>query len=406
MLDLTLDRALLAWSVAAVVGLGCSTDPAPVGPPAAELRAMIDDHCESVAACACAAGVVEQGCADELTARWDERRAMAERMGLSYDAECFAALTAEVEEYACFWPGGASPLCASYCAVFHGEEEVGDACEGDAQASDCAQGLTCSEGTCADPCMVLSGRGQGEACAQPDFGLEFDDCAQGLTCSWETGTCQPQATEGQSCRGTTCAPGLVCDWQTDTCQLASVEGQACFDRPCAEDHYCEWVDEGSQVCRAYATEGQSCFDRPCAEDLWCSDGDVCRPPPSEGEPCLFGSICGTGLVCSAFDVGVCVAPPEAGAPCGAQGECATGAWCDTQEVPTGVCALAQPVGETCAGHRQCESNYCPNGFCWAAPLEGEDCTGSNVCAAGLVCNGTICEATTSRAPAVCSYPGW
>ncbi len=414
MLALTLNLARRhAWSIAMVAGLSaCSAQTEDrFGPGQTEVRALVDDHCGSVAACACAGELVEEGCADDLDARWEERRVMAQNSGLTYDAECFAALTTQIQDYDCYWPGGTSPLCESFCAVFHGDKAVGESCGAyDNQASDCAQGLVCSEGACAEPCAVLVGRGHNERCAQPEFGQVFDDCAEGLFCSWDTGICLTLAQQGESCRTKACAPGLDCSWQTDTCEIAATEGESCNNRPCAQGHYCEWVEdggiEGQQVCRAYAQSGESCQGRPCDDELWCGDGDRCIAAPGEGQPCLFSSICEEGLVCTDFDAGTCVAPPEAGAPC-VQNECATGSWCETTpDDPVGVCAVAQPTGEMCSGHRQCQSNYCPNGFCWEAPLAGESCAGANVCAPGLVCNGEICEGTTTRAPAVCSYPGW
>lgn len=407
MLVLTFEFRRRVAPLGLVVGLSaCTAEPDRIGPGEAELRVLVDEHCQSVSACACAGEVVEDGCTETLVDRWEARRAEAQRLGLRYDAECFDALHAQVQDYDCYWPGGPSPLCGSFCAAFHGDREPGESCEGlDHQASTCAQGLVCDQGACVEPCPVLGGRGQGETCFGETQGV-FDDCAQGLGCSPLTFTCQPLAGPGQSCFDIECQPGLYCRWdQSDArCQAGATEGQPCDFESCAEGLYCEWQPNDQQICRAYAAAGESCAQRPCVDALWCDDRDVCVTAPREGDPCLWGSLCAQGYVCDP-DFGACVTPPDAGAPC-LQGDCNTGAWCDTREVPEGICAEALPDGEMCSGHRQCVSGFCPNGFCWAKPREGESCEGAGVCAAGLVCNGLSCEATTSRAPAACSYPGW
>ncbi|MCA9707994.1 MAG: hypothetical protein KDK70_19230 [Myxococcales bacterium] len=383
--------------------LACRAEPDTFGPQGPELRALVDEHCQSVSDCSCASELVADGCTDALLDRWEERRTAAKSLGLEYDVECFDTLHSQIADYDCYWPGGSTPLCSSFCAVFHGDAELGQPCEGhDDQASTCAQGLLCSQGTCVEPCAALGGRLQGESCGSPEFGI-YDDCAPGLWCNLQSYVCTPLPAEGQDCFDASCGPDLYCNWQTLVCEPAATQGQSCDFRQCADDLYCEWLD-GQQTCQPYAQPGESCSGRPCRSDLYCNDDDLCVEAPREAEPCLWGSICAAGYVCDGA-VGACVTPPDAGELC-IQGSCSTGSWCDVSEVPEGVCALAMPNGEMCAGHRQCESNYCPNGFCWARPLLGEPCEGTGACAAGLVCNGTTCEPTSTRAPAACSYPGW
>jgi hypothetical protein len=407
------------------------------GPTATELYRLIDAHCASATTCGCAWAVTdEDACATELEARWKTRLAAALDRGLRYDAECFAAITTQIEDWRCYWPGGDTPLCESYCAPLHGDRAEGDSCQGDGDAdglvSDCAQGLYCLDGTCTAPCAALGGRREGEPCGNEILG-PYDDCAGGLHCSWVTGQCEPEPTvgdpclegncgadlycswqtntcvtaagAGQPCIDVPCIDGLVCDWQSNTCFAGAGEGQSCNERQCAEGLSCEWSEgDGNAYCRTYATEGQDCSQRQCADLLWCGDSNVCVTAPTEGEPCLFGSLCDDELVCD-FVQNLCVAPPPEGQPC-ASGTCAEGSWCDTAVVPEGICAPRLALDEMCAGHRQCESGYCPNGFCWPLPLEGDACTGAGVCAGGLVCNGTTCEPTLTRAPAACSYAGW
>jgi hypothetical protein len=422
-----------AFGVAATLG-ACVIEGGP-GPTATELYAVIDAHCRNATTCACAWTVEdEDACTPELEARWKARLSEAQRRDLRYDAACFAGLVAQIDERGCYWPdpGGELPLCDSFCAPFHGDRAEGEDCEGeDVLVSDCAQGLVCSEGACTSPCVALSGRRDGEPCGNEQQGA-YDDCAtgswcnwsgfcervaeagdpcsdgncgEGLYCDWQTNLCTPPGGEGESCFEVPCAEGLACDWQTNTCTAAPGEGEPCYDLPCADDLYCDYTKDGA-YCRSYAAAGEDCSQRPCEELLWCNDASRCVPAPEEGQPCLFDSICAEGSVCDSGSL-VCVAPPPEGQPC-ASGTCAEGSWCDVAMDPMGVgiCAPLRANDEMCSGHRQCQSNYCPNGFCWALPLEGDGCEGAGVCAGGLVCNGTTCEPTLTRAPAACSYPGW
>lgn len=374
------------------------------GPTSTELYRLIDTHCSSATACDCTwTQADEDTCTVELEARWKARLSEGQRRELQYDAECLASLTTQIEDRDCYWPGGASPLCESFCAVFHGDRAEGERCEGnDHLVSDCAQGLLCQEGTCTAPCAALGGRQRGEPCANDMFG-EYDDCAAGLWCSWSSGLCERQATQGQPCSSGECGEGLTCRWQTGTCEAAAGAGQSCDENECAAGLYCEWLGNGA-YCQPYAEEGDNCYQRSCADELWCNENDRCVPAPAAGQPCLWGSVCADQTLCD-FATSTCVALPELDEPC-VQSTCATGSWCDTADVPEGICAARVANDEMCAGHRQCQSNYCPNGFCWARPGDGESCEGAGVCAEGLVCNGTTCEPTITRAPATCSYPGW
>jgi hypothetical protein len=416
---------------AIVAGGACVIDGGP-GPTVTELYALIDAHCESATTCDCAWVVVEEGaCTGELEARWKARLSEAQRRELRYDAECFASLSAQIDQWSCYWPEGEIALCQSYCAPFHGERAEGDDCEGDdALVSDCAQGLVCHDGTCTSPCAALGGRHEGEPCGNELQGT-YDDCAGGLYCG-ASGVCEGTAAAGSPCQDGSCGTGLYCDWQnnvcvapggvgapcidvpcseelfcnyqSDVCQAPVGEGESCYDFPCADALFCEWSEDGwNAYCRSYASEGEDCLQRPCVDMLWCDETNRCVTAPAEGQPCLFGSVCDDGLVCNSGIV--CVTPPEEGQPC-IQGTCADDSWCDTAMDPTGICAPQRAIDEMCAGHRQCQSGYCPNGFCWALPFEGDRCEDAGVCAAGLVCNGTTCEPTLTRAPAACSYPGW
>lgn len=404
------------------------------GPPATELYRLIDAHCERATACGCDWTLpADDACTEELEARWKARLSEAQARALRYDAACFAAITAQIEEHRCERPGGERPLCESFCAPFHGDRAEGEPCSGDdALVSDCAQGLVCAGGTCASPCLALGGRQRGERCGNDLVGT-YDDCAgslwcnhvgiceeragagepcagdqcaEGLACDWNSLTCVPRPGAGEPCEGS-CADGLFCDYRSGVCRRASGEGERCTELPCADDLYCQPTNDGwDAFCRSYAAEGEDCSQRPCGDRLYCDDADRCVAAPGEGRPCLFGVLCADGVVCEPQTTR-CVAPPEEGRAC-IQGECAPGTFCDVAMDPTGVgiCTARRANDEPCSGHRQCQSGYCPNGYCWPIPLEGDDCRGTDACAGGLVCNGTTCERTLTRAPAACSHPGW
>ncbi|MCX4244988.1 hypothetical protein [Paraliomyxa miuraensis] len=377
------------------------------GPTSTELYALIQSHCQSATACSCGwTGYDEDACVPELETRWKARLSEGQRRELVYDPACMALITETIERYACYWPGGSTPLCTDFCAVFHGSRAEGEPCGGDDPLiSDCAQGLACHDGECAAPCDVLGGRAQGETCGNDMLG-PYDDCASGLWCSWATGRCEPAAELGESCDYGSCAAGLQCSWRTNTCMAPPGEGQPCDDLDCAEGLYCEWsYESGTTACQRFATEGEPCDQRPCAQDLHCNDYSRCVVAPGVGESCLWGVLCSDDSVCDPDQVR-CVERPEAGAAC-ISGSCALGAWCSTTiDDPIGTCMAPQENGQMCAGHPQCQSRYCPNGFCQPAPAEGESCEDTLACGPGLVCNGTTCETTLTRGPAACGYPGW
>lgn len=402
------------------------------GPTATDLYRLIDAHCLTASTCECAWALPDpEACTPVAEARWKARISEAQGRDLTYDAACLTTLVEQIETRGCSWQSDGAALCESFCAPFHGDRPEGESCTGDDPlVSDCAQGLVCAQGTCTAPCDALTGRLRGERCGNEMFG-SFDDCAgelrcnyegiceeppgegapcpdgncgEDLYCDWNTNRCVPGAAIGESCLERSCQDELFCNWQDNRCIAPPGEGEPCYDWPCADDLFCQYSDDGEvATCRRPAAEGEGCSERPCESHLWCSDLNVCVTAPEAGEPCLYGSICAAGLVCD--PEGLCAPPPEEGQPCPA-GVCAFGSWCDTATAPTGICAPRRANDEQCSGHRQCLSSYCPNGFCWPLPLEGDDCQGTDLCGGGLVCNGTTCEPTLTRAPATCSYPGW
>ncbi len=394
----------------AVAGLSaCDETPQYPGPTSGELESMIALHCESVDTCGCGAEIQSEGCERDLKTRWSARSNNGQRLQLTYDAECFASLQSKIEEYQCYWPGGSTPLCQDFCAVYHGDKPLGAACDAtDEHVSDCAQGLLCDQAVCTDPCAALTGRQLGERCGDNE-GETYDDCAVGMTCDWEIGRCIALPGLGDFCDNTGCGAGLTCHWSSGVCVLTAAEGEDCEDVECGDGLYCDWREgpneRGEQICTPYAAQGQACGNTQCGPDLFCFETEICNPAPGPGQQCLWGSQCDDQSTCD-FDSNRCVVLPEAGSAC-ASGRCAMGSWCQTSpEDPDGTCSLPVTNGEMCSGHTQCQSGYCPNGFCFARPGDGDDCTQVGVCAPRLVCNGATCEPTYTRAPAACTYRGW
>lgn len=374
-------------------------------PDPAELRGLIETHCERAEACSCDAGNVAATCSDDLTDRWNTRVREGEERGLTFDSECFATLSADVENTACEWINNSEQLCTRYCAVYYGVLQAGDACSSfDSLVSNCAQGLTCSDGVCAEPCAALSGRTEGEPCATQDVG-RYDDCAIGLSCDNQTGVCTALSVEGDLCSGgNDCGLDLVCDQDSQRCVAAPGEGERCDFGVCADGLDCAWQSDDQRYCQARALEGEPCTERRCSEELICNQASTCQVRPSAGSPCVYGE-CALGATCD-FETDLCRELPLEGEPC-LFNDCDFGLWCQsTSDDPEGTCRAPIATGEMCSGHSQCASGFCPNGFCWPRALEGDDCSDGTTCGVGLVCNGFICEPTPSRAPAVCTYAGW
>ncbi len=369
----------------------------------AELGATI---CAAQAECTCA-GADE--CAAVEADTWRARAIAAREDELVYDGECVDAIAEAVETAACdeVTTGVAHP-CHEYCAVFHGEREIGESCDRfDELVSDCEQGLVCDAGRCVEACSVLSGLRPGQPCRDPDTFQELGTCADGLFCD-DAGRCAIPPALGTPCvEYDECGPDAWCHWDTNTCTALPTEGESCDESPqCAEGLACRYSDDyGSSRCVTPGEAGDDCRDRPCGEDLWCDGTDVCRPPGEVGDSCDYVN-CREGLVCDS-DLGWhCAEPPSIGQSCD-QGVCADGAWCDFMTDPAApTCVAAAANGEACTGHSRCTSGYCPAGFCLARPAEGEDCSELFICAAGLACDGSVCRASITAGPAVCVYDGW
>jgi len=393
-------------------GLVCACDD---GPSAAEaerqrqetlLLAFVDRFCDAVAACDCPSSAFAAGCVGTESDLWRARLRAAEERDLVFDGECVDAIAEQAEAAGCETaPSGASHPCRDYCAVFHGDRELGDTCRAfDELVSNCEQGLVCSQGRCAEPCTVLSGAPLGARCRDPETGFALDDCADGLWCSPGVGRCVAPPEPGSPCPDAGCGPDSRCHWETNTCQPLPGLGESCLDSQCADDLDCVYDDFGYEAtCREPAGLGESCNSVSCGEDLYCDELAVCRGPAALGESCRYVP-CVTELVCD-FQLGdTCREPPGVGQLC-ISGECADEAACDFTD-GVGTCVAAAPDGEACMGHLECASEYCPRGFCEPRPGLGDDCSELFVCAEGLSCDGSTCRAATTAGPAICVYAGW
>jgi hypothetical protein len=397
----------MAWLgriACAFVIMGCNEkDPA-----SEDAARLVAELCESAERCSCADDLEEDDCEVSRRREWDRRIEEARRLELTYDAECFETQIETAIEYGCWGASKFEPhLCEGFCAVFHGNRELGESCDGfDEVVSNCAQGLVCSDGRCVSPCESLTGLAAGERCMTPE-GEPIETCALGLQCSYETMTCLALPELGQPCQGE-CSYGSWCDYNTYVCVQLRGEGEDCLNVQCEPELYCQYQFDGTTetaTCLPYVLEGEACTpDSRCANGLGCAPDGVCRGPGGVGEPCnTIG--CEEGLICD-FAIDQCLAAPsEVGLPC-PFAICGAGLWCDNAMIPEGVCQAKIATGERCSGHPQCESGYCPAAYCLERPAAGEDCSAVGICQYGLVCDGATCIDASASGPAVCSYRGW
>jgi len=417
--------SILPAILASVLAGGCQIE----DPAQKDVDRLLTTLCEQSETCRCA-GEQDMNACDVRRSTWDGRLEFGRAKGLIFDAECVASVQARVLAHGCLdATTEEGHLCEGFCAVFHGNVELGEDCDAhDTVTSNCMQGSTCVEGTCVDPCDALAGLPEGALC-RDENGTDFDDCAENLVCDFESRNCRALPKLGERCLNGDCTRDAYCEWNSETCQAAAQVGDRCDQIDCVSGAWCDW--KGTTTCQADREQGQSCRNGRCIEGLRCDyDRDRCEAPAAEGEACGAAG-CEEGFDCAE---GTCLPPAEVGERCSSRscaegswcdwsiercaalpdgegqpcpvGECGGRLWCDTSNAPEGECALRAPFGETCTGHRQCESGFCPAGYCIDLPLEGESCANANACANGLVCNGETCVTALGRGSAVCSFAGW
>ena len=245
----------------------------------------------TMAAYACMAWV---GCAcDELGAspvpscrhRWnmtyEHLKGEADALALDYDGRCLAQHVADLAAIGCDDMPAAQDWSVTgpgRCAIWHGTKGLDEACVALEQGlSDCAQGLACWEGRCADPCGVETA---GERC-----GKVFDfACAPSAVCvSEECVERSPPAEIGESCENADCVPGAFCRQlcPDEACTYTCIEGRD-DGVACNRDAECKSGFCGGGVCGVGPVTGEPCVAERCFEGRACVDG-ICGDP--EGVVC-------------------------------------------------------------------------------------------------------------------------
>ena len=386
-------------------GSGDGGDPPELDDP--RIGELAELQCEQIEACGCVGQLAVDACVPERVGNWQARLSAGFERGLTFDSACLDTILAEMDAAGCDTPvQGYEPICARFCAPYHGDVPLGEACTAhDPLVSDCAQGLSCDDGECKLPCTGVVGVREGEPCRNSEDDI-FDDCGAEQYCDFNPDVCAPLGQLGELCFDRECVDTARCDLDTETCVPKSVEGEPCLGS-CAPGMHC-FGGDGPAVCRPYSGEGGSCADgRICDPRLACMPGNdyTCEPMPGEGGYCGAPGLCAPDLLCDAMSQ-TCVAEPAAGEPCVFLNDCGDDRWCDDSLGMPGVCQDLIPDGMPCSGAEQCESGSCPAGACATPGGLGDDCSVSRVCDVGLVCNGATCQTTRTRAPAACVYEGW
>lgn len=145
-------------------------------------------------------------------------------------------------------------------------------------------------------------------------------------------TCQALEPAGAPCDGA--SPISQCANRGECIGGVCVASECLDDFSCPRGQFCHRLPEGRTVCRPLPLECEACGGsyRWCGLGLGCAADGLCRPIPSEHEPCTQGS-CGELLTCS--DAGTCER------------------WPAVDWMPKGT-------GEACRAAEACESLRCLN----------------------------------------------
>lgn len=166
------------------------------------------------------------------------------------------------------------------------------------------------------------------------------------------------AQTGQGCWALDpCPSGFSCHPVIQKCYHSPRrEGEPCMAGfGCGTGLTCE---AGTQVCRAPGRAGDPCHaTRPCGAGLTCEAGtQICRAPGRESDPCHATRPCGSGLTCEA-GTQICRAPGRFEDPCHLTRPC--GAGLDCQPGVQRCYHVPRRAGEPCvAGHECGEGFYC------------------------------------------------
>lgn len=363
------ERALVAVLALAALGLACHpTEEPPLPNPDLGERVALESYPRKLAEARCAlerrcgvlAAHLVDACLEFQAAQLgDDPRKAVESGTAHYDEDAAASCVADYAVVRC--PDAATrEIEPRSCArVFAGQLPAGSGCHVSAQ---CADGFCDASGqACPGTCVAY--RHEGEACAA---GSAPCDPRSWLYCDAASGTCK--TTEGSVGNGCTvhadCGLGLACAGSSKTCIVPMGEGEPCStDGECAAGYSCRQEDgTGGPHCHRDATEGEAC-----------------RSVYSDGP--LFGTTCGTGLLCKGGDPyndvpGTCTPGAELG------GECVQ------QTGPKG-----QPVVSGCRTGLQCVNGRCEQG---TAPWPYTCGTGS--CFAPFACVQNVCQVPGCHLP--------
>lgn len=288
----------------------------PEGSPLIEAREKVRPWCEKLFSCNCALFEAKdrypdlETCLDTKGAQWVRDQADVEVFGLEFSERCytFGWLDPMSLEHLCLGEDAKDKLegdkdlfvehyCGE-CPYGFGTVPAGGACDGSWAQTNCAEGLYCKDGFCADPCVVAS---VGDPCPWDTSCQEFLNCTDGVCTEGigEDGFCIVQA-EGLYLN---CAKGLLCrpvdlvdpdaNWTCQTTSPYPSKGE-----PCGPDGECEYGEEHiiciNGLCQPERQDGETCTnDNDCMNNHPCDS--ICHTYPKQGELCE--GACAEGLDC-------------------------------------------------------------------------------------------------------------
>jgi hypothetical protein len=271
---------------------------------------------------------------------------------------------------------------------------------------DCAPGLECVSGRCAQPCA------------------DHDECAAAQTCATSTVCERAPTMEVCDPLGGSCAAGQTCtDMGCVMLGLPAPGATAELHSPCVDDEDCRdgLVCGGGRCMRRCRRAGDGTPLSSCGTNSFCTGSDTVgaqRPPEGFGyctEPCDptasgVAAGCNDGLNCgvsipSRNVYGVCEpAASDGGArwgPCNNQ-QCATGLDCVAGVYATGVCLAWCEGDEDCIGGREiCDLSRAHTvvddrgvtrrvGVCTPDCELPEECTDLFALPSPVTCTGGVC----------------
>jgi hypothetical protein len=161
----------------------------------------------------------------------------------------------------------------------------------------CVTGLACNGLASADGICVTP-PGLGSPCFLGEFGPV--ECAAGLACI--AGSCAEMPTDGELCSDDRrCAPGLTCGLGADgyaRCGAPRAEGERCLPGACAAPLVCTGIDA---VCTPPRAPGESCpTQSECGGACVRSPSTMleCADTGGPGQPCYSSEDCAPDLHCT------------------------------------------------------------------------------------------------------------